>query len=215
MTDVHEPAPHADSDAADHLAVPGDPRPWLAWAPLNPNGGISPQLARIILDGYIATGNVVDDVDDDDAVFAATAAQTGRRHNGLGGTKHLATPGHAAGDIVLMLLRWPCAAILPQKIPDTVAAQRCIAPTIAGQSLWEASGGTLPAAPSTRLPWRPIHHAATSPDRDGGLVHRAVQDLGRTPDARMSLSTRAGIAHYRGQDANADLPSAQGARTAP
>jgi hypothetical protein len=112
MTDVHEPAPPAGGDAADHLAIPGDPRPRLVWAPANPDGGLSPQLARIILDAYTAPGDVVIDVGDD-AALAATAAQTGRHHHALGGTRHLATLGHAAGYIDLMLLRWPCDAIHP------------------------------------------------------------------------------------------------------
>lgn len=111
MTDVHEPAPPAGG-GADHLAIPGDPRPWLVWAPPGPDGALSPQLARVVLYAYTATGAVVIDVDDD-AAFAATAARTGRRHHALGGATHLATLGHAAGYIDLMLLRWPCDAIQP------------------------------------------------------------------------------------------------------
>jgi hypothetical protein len=112
MTGAYEPAPPADGDAADRLAIPGDPRPWLVWAPVTPDGGLSPQLARILLDGYTATGDVVIDIGDD-AEFAATAARTGRRHHALCGAKHLATLGHAAGYIDLLLLRWPCDAIHP------------------------------------------------------------------------------------------------------
>jgi len=112
MTDIHEPAPSAGGDPADHLAIPGDPLPWLVWGPPTPDGGLSPQIARIIIDGYTATGDVVIDVDDD-AAFAATAARTGRSHHALGGAHHLATLGHAAGYIDLMLLRWPCDAIQP------------------------------------------------------------------------------------------------------
>lgn len=113
MTDVHEPAPPGDGGAvADHLAIPGDPPPWLIWAPPSPDGGLSRQIARVILDAYTATGDVVIDVDDD-AAFAAIAARTGRRHHALGGSRHLATLGHAAGYIDLMLLRWPSEAIQP------------------------------------------------------------------------------------------------------
>jgi hypothetical protein len=177
MTDAHEPAPQpAGGDATPDLAIPGEPRPRLVWAPANPDGGLSPQLARFILDAYTATGDVVIDVDDD-AAFAATAAQTGRRHHALGGTKHLATLGHAAGYIDLMLLRWPCDAAHPHWLFFAcLALLRTASRTSARSAVPRAlpayrSSTTSPSSrPTTIRPHdrtsSPGHPAATSARRD-------------------------------------------------
>jgi hypothetical protein len=113
MTDHHHPTPAgASDDEAGLLAIPGDPRPWLVWAPVHPGGGLSLELARIVLDAYTVTGDVVIDVDDD-VSFAAVAARTGRRHHALAGASRIGALGHAAGYIDMILLRWPRPAAHP------------------------------------------------------------------------------------------------------
>lgn len=105
----HEP----DEQFADRLAVPGDIRPtvWRTAPPQQP-GWLSHEVAELLLDDHTQAGDIVVDVDDD-AAFAATAAATGRRHHTLGGDVHLATLGHAAGYIDLILLHWPRPAVNP------------------------------------------------------------------------------------------------------
>jgi hypothetical protein len=197
MTDVHEPAPHTGGgDTADHLAIPGDPRPQLVWAPASPGGGLSPQLARIILDGYTVTGDVVIDVDDD-AVFAATAAQTGRRHHALGGTRHLATLGHAAGYIDLMLLGWPCDAIHPHWLFLACRAllnnTGCLVAAVTGERHHRIAHLSALSGAASTAGLHIVHHvavlapdegAATPPDgrprparRDRHQIRYAVADL--------------------------------------
>jgi len=112
----HYPDPNhqeRDQHLADRLAIPGDVRP-AVWRtpPPQPPGYLTPQLAQLLLDGYTRVGDLVIDVDDDIA-FAATAAASGRRHHGLGGDIHLATLGHSAGYIDLILMRWPRPAANP------------------------------------------------------------------------------------------------------
>ena len=106
MTDHHQPAPPHRDDDAGALAIPGDRRPWLVYAPAVAGDDLSPQLAQLILDAYTTTSDVVIDVDDD-KTFAAAATQTGRRHHALAGLTGLTTLDHAAGYIDLMLLHWP------------------------------------------------------------------------------------------------------------
>jgi hypothetical protein len=77
------------------------------------DGNLSRQLARLILETHTSVGDVALDIDDDVA-FAAAATQAGRRHHALGGTQHLATMGHAAGYIDLILLHWPRPAVNPR-----------------------------------------------------------------------------------------------------
>ena len=111
MTDRHDTRPHPHNDvAAIHLAIPGDRRPSICHVAATSDGNLSPQLARLILDAHTRVGDVALDIDDDVA-FAAAAAQAGRRHHALGGTQHLATMGHAAGYIDLILLHWPRLAV--------------------------------------------------------------------------------------------------------
>jgi hypothetical protein len=110
----HDPHhPEHNEQLADRLAIPGDVRPsvWRATPPRQP-GCLSHEVAWLLLDEHTRAGDVVVDVDDD-AAFAATAAATGRRHHALGGDIHLATLGHAAGYIDLILLHWPRPAVNP------------------------------------------------------------------------------------------------------
>jgi hypothetical protein len=112
--DRHDPHdPEREEQLADRLAVPGDVRPsvWRAAPPQQP-GCLSHEVARLLLDDHTQVGDIVVDVDDD-AAFAATAAATGRRHHALGGDIHLATLGHAAGYIDLILVHWPRPAVNP------------------------------------------------------------------------------------------------------
>src|SRR5689334_8001783 len=109
--DPHHPEP--DEQLADRLAISTDIRPtvWLTAPPKQP-GRLSHEVARLLLDEHTQAGDIVVDVDDD-AAFAATAAAIGRRHHALGGDTHMATLGHAAGYIDLILLHWPRPAINP------------------------------------------------------------------------------------------------------
>jgi hypothetical protein len=110
----HDPHhPEHDEQLADRLAIPGDVRPtvWRSAPPQRP-GCLSHEMAWLLLDDHTQAGDIVVDVDDD-AVFAATAAATGRRHHALGGDMYLATLGHAAGYIDLILLHWPRPAVNP------------------------------------------------------------------------------------------------------
>ena len=110
----HDPHhPDHDEQLADRLAVPGDVRPsvWRTPPPQQP-GCLTHDMARRLLDDHTQAGDIVIDVDDDVA-FAATAAATGRRHHALGGDTHMATLGHAAGYIDLILLHWPRPAVNP------------------------------------------------------------------------------------------------------
>jgi hypothetical protein len=113
--DRHHDPHHLEHDEqlADRLAVPGDVRPtvWSTAPPRQP-GCLSNEMAGLLLDDHTQAGDIVVDVDDD-AAFAATAAATGRRHHALGGDIHLATLGHAAGYIDLILLHWPRPAVNP------------------------------------------------------------------------------------------------------
>ncbi len=114
MARHHEPhRPVTDEQIAALLAIPGDTRPTL-WRtpPAAQPGNLSADLSRLLLDGHTEVGDVVIDVDDDIA-FAATAAATGRRHHALGGDRHLASLGHAAGYIDLILLHWPRPSVNP------------------------------------------------------------------------------------------------------
>lgn len=109
--DPHQRVP--DEQLAERLAIPGQARPTVWRTPPGEQPGcLSPQLARLLLDGYTQVGDVVIDIDDDIA-FAATAAATGRRHHALGGHIHLASLGHAAGYIDLILLHWPRSVVNP------------------------------------------------------------------------------------------------------
>jgi hypothetical protein len=195
MTDAHEPAPQpAGGDATPDLAIPGEPRPRLVWAPANPDGGLSPQLARFILDAYTATGDVVIDVDDD-AAFAATAAQTGRRHHALGGTKHLATLGHAAGYIDLMLLRWPCDAAHPHWLFFACLALlrnagRLVVAVTGERPHRIAHLSALSGAASTAGLQVVDHVAVLTPDDDPA----ARQDIQPRPSRRDQRQTRHAIA---------------------
>jgi hypothetical protein len=108
MATPSEPTrPGHDATLAEQMAVPGGLRPevWYA-AAAERRGVLSPQLARRLLDAHTQTGDLVIDVDDDVA-FAAAAAETDRRHHALGGDNQLATLGHAAGYVDLILLHWP------------------------------------------------------------------------------------------------------------
>jgi len=109
--DAHHPEP--DEQLADRLAISSDIRP-IVWrtAPPQQPGCLSHEVARLLLNEHTQAGDIVVDVDDDTA-FAATAAATGRRHHALGGDTHMATLGHAAGYIDLILLHWPRTAINP------------------------------------------------------------------------------------------------------
>src|SRR5690349_21268906 len=111
MDRTPDPQPEDDQQLADWLAVPGGPRPtvWHAAPPPQP-GCLSDQVAWHLLHEHAQAGDIVVDVDDDIA-FAATAAATGRRHHALGGDIHLATLGHVAGYIDLILLHWPRPAV--------------------------------------------------------------------------------------------------------
>jgi hypothetical protein len=110
----HDPHhPEHDERLANRLAIPGDVRPtlWRTPPPQQP-GCLSDEIARHLLDDHTRSGDIVVDVDDDTA-FAATAAAIGRRHHALGGDNHLATLGHAAGYIDLILVHWPRPAVNP------------------------------------------------------------------------------------------------------
>ena len=55
---------------------------------------------------------------DDDVALSAVAAETGRRHHGVGGAHRLVALGDAAGYVDLVVLRWP----RPQATEPTLAA---------------------------------------------------------------------------------------------
>jgi hypothetical protein len=109
--DPHDPA--HDGQYAHRLAAPGGVRPtvWRTPAGAQP-GRLSTQTARLLLDGYTQPGDIVIDVDDDNA-FTAAAADTGRHHHTLGGHIHLATLGVSPGYIDLLLVHWPRPAVDP------------------------------------------------------------------------------------------------------
>jgi hypothetical protein len=118
MTNPHDTRPHPHDDTHDdvaalHLAIPGDRRPSICRVAATGDGNLSLQLARLILDTHTGVGDVVLDIDDDVA-FGAAAARAGRRHHALGGAQHLATMGHAAGYIDMVLLHWPRPAVNPR-----------------------------------------------------------------------------------------------------
>jgi hypothetical protein len=139
MTDPHDTRPHPhDHVAATHLAIPGDRRPSMTHVAATSDGNLSPQLARLILATHTSVGDVALDIDDD-AAFAAAAAQAGRRHHALGGAQHLATMGHAAGYIDLILLHWPRPAVNPRLL------------LIACRSLLRNAGVLVIAASTKRL----------------------------------------------------------------
>jgi hypothetical protein len=149
MTDPHDARPHPhDGVAAAHLAIPGDRRPSMCRVAATNDGNLSPQLARLILDTHTNVGDVALDIDDDVA-FAAAAAQAGRRHHALGGAQHLATMGHAAGYIDMILLHWPRPAVNPRL------------PLIACRSLLH-NAGVLVIAASTEREHRISHLSALS-----------------------------------------------------
>src|SRR5690349_11686935 len=102
-----DPADARLDQLARRLSVAGDLRPvvWRAERPQHP-GCLSPQLSRSLLAEYTRVGEIVVDVDDD-ADFATTAGQMGRRHHALGGAQHLPSMRHAAGYLDLILLHWP------------------------------------------------------------------------------------------------------------
>jgi hypothetical protein len=99
--------------AAEQLAIRDDVRPCLCRVAASADGNLSPQLARLLLDTHTTIGDFALDVDND-AAFAAAAAQAGRRLHALGGAQHLAAMSHAAGYIDMILLHWPRPAVNPQ-----------------------------------------------------------------------------------------------------
>ncbi len=107
--------PHIDPAAA-RLAIPGGMRPdvWYVTGPEQP-GTLSPRTARMLLNDHTRRGDIVIDVDDD-VVFAAVAAETGRRHHALGGDRRLATLGYAAGSVDLVLVHWPRPQVEPRRL---------------------------------------------------------------------------------------------------
>ena len=114
MTDSHDTRPDMTRDrAASSFATPGSRPPSVIRVAVTSDGNLPPQFARLILEAYTSVGDVALDIDDD-VSFAAVAAQTGRRHHALGGTQYLATMGHVAGYIDMILLHWPCPAANPR-----------------------------------------------------------------------------------------------------
>jgi hypothetical protein len=97
--------PSPDPFNTGGLALPGV-APTVIWLAPPSGDGMSPQLARTLLDTHTRRGDVVVDVDDDIAL-AAAAAETQRRHHALGGAQRLADLGDAAGYVDLVLLSWP------------------------------------------------------------------------------------------------------------
>jgi hypothetical protein len=182
MARHHDPnRPVTDEQIADLLAIPGDTRPTL-WRtpPAAQPGNLSPQLSRLLLDGHTEVGDVVIDVDDDIA-FAATAAATGRRHHALGGERHLASLGHAAGYIDLILLHWPRPSVNPHWL------------LLACRSLLRTAG-CLVIAVSVDAPQRVAHLNALGAANTAGLPatrHVAVLAPTDSTDNRRPGSTEA------------------------
>jgi hypothetical protein len=113
MTDTPDPRTTGNQDVAAPWAIPGDRQPTLCRVAATVDGSLPPPLARLLLDTHTSVGDVAVDIDDDIA-FAAAAAVSGRRHHALAGDGHLATLGHAAGYIDLILLHWPRPAVNPR-----------------------------------------------------------------------------------------------------
>jgi hypothetical protein len=90
------------------------PAPTVWHAPAHPEPRtLSAPLARQILDHLTQAGDIVVDVDDD-AGFAAAAAESGRHHHSLGGLAQLMTMGRVAGRVDLVLLHWPQPSTNPR-----------------------------------------------------------------------------------------------------
>jgi hypothetical protein len=200
MTDHHSSSTDGNDAEAEPLAIPGGPRPWLVWAPVHPAGGLSPELARIVLDAYTVTGDVVLDVDDD-AAFAAVAARTGRRHHALAGANHLATLGHAAGYIDMILLRWPRLEAQPHWL---LRACRALLHT----------SGHLIVAVATDPSQRVANLSAISGAASSAALHTIEHIVVLTPSPQSPASGRQSHAHANGRrrriiadDQTASLPS--------
>jgi hypothetical protein len=184
MTDPHDKRPHPHDDVAAQLAIPGDRRPSMTRVAATSDGNLSPQLARLVLDTHTSVGDVALDIDDDVA-FAAAAAQAGRRHHALGGTQHLATMGHAAGYIDLILLHWPRPAANPRLL------------LIACRSLLRNAGVLVIAASTERLD-RISHLSALSGAATTAQLHLIdhIAAVDTTTDAATSVAAR-GRARFR------------------
>jgi hypothetical protein len=114
MIDPHDTRPHPQDEVAiAPLAIPGYGRPTVTRTVATSDGNLSAQLARMILDTHTSLGDVVLDIDND-SVFAAVAARSRRRHHALDGAQHMATMGHVAGYIDMILLHWPRSTINPR-----------------------------------------------------------------------------------------------------
>lgn len=165
-------------------------------------GGLPAPLARLLLDVYTHVGDVVVDIDDD-ITFAAAAA---RRHHALGGQRHLATLGHAAGYIDLILLRWPRPEVNPRLL---LLACRALLGT-AGVLVIAASARPNPAAPtsapgrqrrpdtSTRARYRPGQAGAVRPYRPAvsstmPITYEAMQLTSEKPSTFTEVRISASI----------------------
>jgi hypothetical protein len=159
MATPNEPTrPVRDAVEADLLAVPGGVRP-VVWRAASPRGVLSQPLARLLFDDQTRRGDVVIDVDDD-VLFAAASAETGRRHHALGGDTRLAALGDAAGYADLVLLRWP----RPQANPRWLL--------VACRTLLRAGTGVLVVAVTIAAAQRTSHLSAlTGAAHAAGLRH--------------------------------------------
>jgi hypothetical protein len=192
MAEPRDPTgPTPDAIDADALTVPGGV-PAVVWLAPPATGVLSSQLARMLLDEHTRRGDVVVDVDDDIAM-AAAAAETGRRHHGLGGGHRLAALGDAAGYVNLVLLSWP----RPQ-----AANPRWL--LVACRTLLRHDSGVLVVAVRVPAPQRLSHLSAlTGAARAVGLRdvgHVAAFDPATTPERRH----HPGGATQAGSDLDAD-----------
>jgi hypothetical protein len=110
----HDPTrPGAENWPADQFAIPGEDSPtvWITQPPVEV-GSLPRQVANLLLNAFTQFGDLVVDLDDDEA-FATIAAEMGRRHHALGGD-HLASIGRSTGYIDLVLVHWPRPAVNPR-----------------------------------------------------------------------------------------------------
>jgi hypothetical protein len=187
--DLYRPVP--DQQLAERLAIPGEVRPTVWRTPPGEQPGcLSPELARLLLDGHTQIGDVIVDIDDDIAL-ATTAAAAGRRHHALDGDIHLADLGHAAGYIDLILLHWPRPVVNPRNLllacRPLLHTAGCVAVAVRVDADQRAAHLSALTGIASTAGLRTIRHitavAATPPDAAdlaGGRVRPSVH----TPPAR-------------------------------
>jgi len=198
MTDHHDTGSQLSGHvAAEHSAIPGDRRPSLCRVPAARDGNLSPELAQLILDTHTSVGDVVLDIDDDVA-FAAAAARAGRRHHALGGVAHLATIGHAAGYIDMILLHWPRPAVNPRWLflscRALLRSAGCLVVAVSVEPQHRVSHlRALSGAASTAGLHLVDHIAAVDPDADTATLVAAPQHGNRRERVEDHRALAAGL----------------------